>query len=114
MDDARFVAMLGTDVGVIAVPAGSPYYSLSNLTDALKKDPSKVVGEGDGTGSWDHIRYLEIAKEGGVKNLHGLRWVHSSMVAAKPLHRCWVEKLMLSQQTSERHLIFLNLTTFDC
>lgn len=75
MDDARFVAMLGTDVGVIAVPADSPYYSLSNLTDALKKDPSKVVGAGDGAGSWDHIRYLEIAKEGGVKSLHGLRWV---------------------------------------
>ncbi|WP_172380752.1 Bug family tripartite tricarboxylate transporter substrate binding protein [Vibrio sp. Vb339] len=75
MDDARFVAMLGTDVGVIAVPADSPYYSLNDLTAVLKEDPNKVVGTGDGAGSWDHIRYLEIAKEGGIKNLRGLRWV---------------------------------------
>lgn len=75
LDDARFLAMLGADVGVIAVDADSPYHSLADLTAAMRETPDQVIGAGDGAGSWDHIRYLLVAKESGVQNITGLRWV---------------------------------------
>ncbi|MEC9197775.1 MAG: tripartite tricarboxylate transporter substrate-binding protein [Pseudomonadota bacterium] len=75
LEDARFLAMLGADVGVIAVDADSPYQSLADLTAAMRETPDQVIGAGDGAGSWDHIRYLLVAKESGVQNITGLRWV---------------------------------------
>lgn len=75
LQDARFLAMLGADVGVIAVDADSPYQTLADLTAAMKDTPDQVIGAGDGAGSWDHIRYLLVAKESNVENITGLRWV---------------------------------------
>jgi putative tricarboxylic transport membrane protein len=73
--DARFLAMLGADVGVIAVAADSPYQTLADLTAAMEVSPDEVIGAGDGSGSWDHIRYLLVAQKSGVENVTGLRWV---------------------------------------
>lgn len=75
LDDMRFLAMLGADVGVILVDADSPYQSLDDLVAAMKSDPGSVVGAGDGAGSWDHIRYMLVAREGGIEDLGALRWV---------------------------------------
>ncbi|WP_436644498.1 Bug family tripartite tricarboxylate transporter substrate binding protein [Microbaculum sp. FT89] len=75
LQDARFLAMLGADVGVIAVDADSPYQTLADLTAAMKDTPDQVIGAGDGAGSWDHIRYLLVAQKSGIENVTGLRWV---------------------------------------
>lgn len=75
LDEARFIGMLGSDVGVIAVAANSPYQTLDELLTAMKETPAEVVGAGDGAGSWDHIRYLLVAQEGGIENIQSLRWV---------------------------------------
>ncbi len=75
LDAMRFVAMLGADVGVIAVAKDSPIQSLGDLFAKMKNDPKSVVGAGDGFGSWDHIRYLLTAKAAGVQDLWKVMWV---------------------------------------
>ena len=75
-DAMRWIAMLGADVGVIAVAKDSPYQSLGDLLNALKADPASVVTSGSsGVGGWDHIRLLMLAKAAGVEDLKGIRWV---------------------------------------
>ncbi|MGF1527392.1 MAG: Bug family tripartite tricarboxylate transporter substrate binding protein [Candidatus Competibacterales bacterium] len=77
-DLMRWVAMVGTDVGVILVDERSPFESLSMLVDALKKDPTAVVTAGSsGVGGWDHIRLLLIAQAAGMAgdDLRRIRWV---------------------------------------
>lgn len=77
-DMMRYVAMLGADVGVIAVPADSDYQSLNDLLAALAADPGSVVTSGSsGIGGWDHIRLLQLAQAGGVaaSDLNAIRWV---------------------------------------
>ncbi|WP_340109755.1 Bug family tripartite tricarboxylate transporter substrate binding protein [Pikeienuella sp. HZG-20] len=76
VDDMRFIAMLGADVGVIAVPADSEYATTADLLAAMKADPTSVVTAGSsGAGGWDHIRLLQLAQAGGVAELNKLRWV---------------------------------------
>lgn len=76
VDAMRFIAMLGADVGVIAVPADSEYQTTEQLLAAMKADPTSVVTAGSsGAGGWDHIRLLQLAQAGGVEALNDLRWV---------------------------------------
>lgn len=77
-DVMRWLAMLGTDVGVILVTPDSPYQSLADLLNALKQDPTSVVfGGSSGAGGWDHLRLLLLAKAAGVPSadLGKIRWV---------------------------------------
>lgn len=75
-DAMRWIAMLGADVGVIAVAKDSPYTTITELLDTMKQDPTKVVTAGSsGVGGWDHIRLLMMAKAAGVDDLKKLRWV---------------------------------------
>lgn len=72
----RWVAMLGADVGVIAVAKDSPLQSLDDLFARLKEDSSSVVTSGSsGAGGWDHIRLLMLAEEAGIENIKSIRWV---------------------------------------
>ena len=74
----RYVAMLGADVGVLAVTPDSEYADLQSLLDALKSDPtSVVVGGSTSAGGWDHIRLLLLAQANGVADadLKKIRWV---------------------------------------
>ncbi|WP_129140949.1 Bug family tripartite tricarboxylate transporter substrate binding protein [Modicisalibacter coralii] len=78
VDTMRWLAMLGTDVGVILVDDDSPYQSLDDLLDALVEDPSSVVLSGSsGAGGWDHIRALMLAKAAGLASdqTGKVRWV---------------------------------------
>ena len=74
----RWLAMLGTDVGVILVDQDSSYQSLDQLLNALVEDPGSVVLAGSsGAGGWDHIRALMLAKAAGLPSdqIASTRWV---------------------------------------
>jgi putative tricarboxylic transport membrane protein len=65
--DVRWVAAVGTDYGMIAVRADSPYRNLADLVAALKENPRKVViGAGGTIGSQDWLKVAQIARQGGV------------------------------------------------
>ncbi|SQI38600.1 Uncharacterised protein [Providencia alcalifaciens] len=42
-NDVRWLASVGSDYGMIAVRADSPYKTLGELMDAFKKDPNSIV-----------------------------------------------------------------------
>jgi len=66
-NDVRWLAAVGADYGMVAVRADSPYKSLKDLMEALKKDPSKVAfGAGGSVGSQDWTKAALIAKAAGV------------------------------------------------
>ena len=75
-DAMRWLAMLGADVGTIAVAKDSDIQSLDDLMARLKEDPTSVVTSGSsGAGGWDHIRLLLLAQAGEVEGLDQIRWV---------------------------------------
>ena len=76
VDAVRYLAMLGADVGVIAVDDESPIESLDQLTEIMSGEPGSIVTAGSsGAGGWDHLRLLMVAREGGLEDLGALRWV---------------------------------------
>lgn len=65
--DVRWVAALGTDYGMIAVRADSPYKTLQDLVAALKRNPATVTIGGSGTiGSQDWMKMALIARQAGI------------------------------------------------
>ena len=70
------LAMLINDFGAYAVPKNSPYKSINEVMDALKKDPKSVkVGGASSAGSMDHIQFLTAAKAAGVKDLKAIPYI---------------------------------------
>jgi putative tricarboxylic transport membrane protein len=66
-DDVRWVAALGADYGMIAVRADSPWRTLGDLVEALKRDPQKVLIGMSGTiGSQDWMKMALLARQAGV------------------------------------------------
>jgi len=67
VDDVKWLAAVGTDYGMIAVRADSPYQTLSELMAAMKKDAnSVVVGAGASIGSQDWMKTALLAREAGI------------------------------------------------
>ncbi|MDE9567384.1 tripartite tricarboxylate transporter substrate binding protein, partial [Xenorhabdus bovienii] len=57
VNDVRWLASVGTDYGMIAVRYDSPYKTLTDLMDAFKKAPDKIVfGAGASIGSQDWMK----------------------------------------------------------
>ncbi|MFD0917168.1 Bug family tripartite tricarboxylate transporter substrate binding protein [Pseudahrensia aquimaris] len=76
LDAMRYLAMLGADVGVIAVKADSPIKTLDDLNKKMAAEPGSLVTAGSSSvGGWDHIRLLMVAREAGLEKLGDLRWV---------------------------------------
>jgi putative tricarboxylic transport membrane protein len=76
LETMRYLAMLGADVGVIAVDNDSPIQTLAELTAAMAADPTALVTAGSsGAGGWDHIRLLMVADATGTEDLSAIRWV---------------------------------------
>ena len=76
LDAMRYLAMLGADVGVIAVDNDSPIQTLSELNEIMAGDPASIVTAGSsGAGGWDHLRLLMVADAAGLEDLGALRWV---------------------------------------
>lgn len=73
--DVRWLAVVGTDYGVIAVRADSPHRSLADLAKALQKDPRSVTFAAGGTiGSQDWFKAALFARAAGVSH-KALRFV---------------------------------------
>ena len=75
VDDVRWLASVGTDYGMIAVRADSPWKTLGDLMKALEKDPNSVVfGAGASIGSQDWMKTALLAQKAGVAP-HKMRYV---------------------------------------
>jgi len=67
VDDVRWVAAFGADYGMVAVRADSPYRSLDDLLQALRRDPRKVlIGMSGTVGSQDWIKMALLARMAGI------------------------------------------------
>jgi putative tricarboxylic transport membrane protein len=76
LDAMRYIAMLGADVGVIAVDNDSEIQSLAQLNEMMVNDAASIVTAGSSAaGGWDHLRLLMVAREAGLQKLGDLRWV---------------------------------------
>ncbi len=70
------LARLIADYAVYVVAADSPYKTMTDLMDALKKDIKSVkVGGMSSAGSMDHIQFLIMAKAAGIKNLNQIDYI---------------------------------------
>jgi putative tricarboxylic transport membrane protein len=66
-DQVRWVAALGTDYGMIAVRADSPYRTLGDLLAALKRHPEQVLIGVSGTiGGQDWLKMALLARHAGI------------------------------------------------
>ena len=66
-DDARWVGAAGVDYGAVIVKADSPFKTLGDLVEALKKDPAALVmGAGGTVGSQDWMKAALVAKAAGA------------------------------------------------
>lgn len=64
--DVRWVAALGTDYGMIAVREDSPYKTLRDLLEAIKRNPSGIsIGAGGTVGSQDWLKLSILARQAG-------------------------------------------------
>lgn len=74
--DLTPLARLIADYGVFVVAADSPYKSIAEVMDALKKDIKSVkIGGTSSAGSMDHIQFLIMAKAAGVENLKDIDYI---------------------------------------
>lgn len=65
--DVRWVAAVGADYGMVAVRADSPYKTLRDLLEALKREPKKIsIGAGGTVGSQDWLKLSILAKQAGA------------------------------------------------
>ncbi|KOC92055.1 Bug family tripartite tricarboxylate transporter substrate binding protein [Winslowiella iniecta] len=67
VDDVKWLAAIGTDYGMVAVRADSPYQTLGELMAAMKKDiNSVVVGAGASIGSQDWMKTALLTRDTGL------------------------------------------------
>ena len=66
LSQATPIARLTSEFNVFVVPAGSPFKSMKEVIDQLKKDPGSVKWGGGSRGSTEHIAAAMIAREAGV------------------------------------------------
>ncbi|HEY9214781.1 MAG TPA: tripartite tricarboxylate transporter substrate binding protein [Ancylobacter sp.] len=66
-NDVRWLGAVGADYGVLAVRKDSPFKTLTDLVEAIKKDPSSVpVGAGGTVGSQDWMKAALVARAAGA------------------------------------------------
>lgn len=74
--DTTPLARLIADYGVFVVKSDSPFKSIKDVMEALKKDPKSVkIGGTSSLGSMDHIQFLVVAKAAGVEKLDEIDYV---------------------------------------
>lgn len=74
--DTTPLARLIADYAAFVVRADSPYQTINDVMDALKKDPKSVkIGGTSAAGSMDHVQFLMVADAAGVKNLDQIDYV---------------------------------------
>lgn len=60
------IARLLAEYNVFVVPANSPFKSMKEVVEQMKKDPASVKWGGGSKGSVDHVSVAMIAREAGV------------------------------------------------
>lgn len=70
LDDLTPIAKTIVFPGIIAVREDSPFKSLNELIDFMKKNPGKVKMGSDGVGSSPHMHWSVLESEAGVKPIH--------------------------------------------
>ncbi len=76
MAQVRWLASVGADYGAIGVAPDSPYKTLPELMEAVKKDPKSVsFAGGSAAGGWDHLKVLLIAKKSGIEDVRTVKYV---------------------------------------
>ncbi|MDT4761258.1 tripartite tricarboxylate transporter substrate binding protein [Sphaerochaeta sp. PS] len=74
--DTTPLARLIADYAAFVVKADSPYKTIMDVMDALKKDPKSVkIGGTSAAGSMDHVQFLIIARAAGVKDLNKIDYI---------------------------------------
>ncbi|WP_272924587.1 Bug family tripartite tricarboxylate transporter substrate binding protein [Vibrio sp. V40_P2S30T141] len=74
--DTTPIARLITDYAAFVVPKNSPYTSINQVMEALKKDPKSIkIGGTSAAGSMDHIQFLLVAKAAGINNLKNIDYI---------------------------------------
>ncbi|EAJ4504985.1 tripartite tricarboxylate transporter substrate binding protein [Campylobacter upsaliensis] len=74
-NNVKWLAAVGVDYGTIVVRADSPYKTLKDLFDALKKDPKSVsFGAGGSVGGQDWMQTALLAKTAGI-DISNVRYV---------------------------------------
>lgn len=66
LDKVTPLARLTSEYNVFVLPASSPFKSMKDVVDQLKKDPGSVKWGGGSRGSTEHIAAAMIAREVGV------------------------------------------------
>ncbi len=66
LSQATPLARLTTEYNVFVLPANSPYKSMKEVIDQLKKDPGSIKWGGGSRGSTEHIAAAMIARDAGV------------------------------------------------
>ena len=74
--DVTPLARLIADYAVYVVAADSPYKTMDDIMNALRKDIKSVkIGGNSSAGSMDHIQFLIMAKASGISNLKDIDYV---------------------------------------
>jgi putative tricarboxylic transport membrane protein len=63
---ATAIARLTSEYNVFVVPAASPFQSMKDVVEALKKDPASIKWGGGSRGSTEHIAAAMLARDVGV------------------------------------------------
>ncbi len=75
-DQVRFLGAIGADPGMIAVAKDSPYKSLNDLIEAVKKDPASVTfAGGSAAGGFDHLKVLMALARAGFNDIRKVKYV---------------------------------------
>jgi putative tricarboxylic transport membrane protein len=66
LNQATPLARLTTEYNVFVLPASSPYKTMKEVVEQLKKDPGSIKWGGGSRGSTEHIAAAMIARDAGV------------------------------------------------
>lgn len=74
-NDVRWLGAVAADYGIVAVRPSAPWRTLSELVDAWRRDPRRiVVAGGSAVGGQDHMKILLLARAAGLDPL-SIRYV---------------------------------------
>ncbi|MBN8486243.1 MAG: tripartite tricarboxylate transporter substrate binding protein [Burkholderiales bacterium] len=66
LSQATPIARLTSEYNVFVLPANSPFKTMKDVVEAMKKDPGSVKWGGGSRGSTEHIAAAMIAREAGI------------------------------------------------
>lgn len=85
MNDLAPIAQLTSDADVVVVPASSPYRTLDDLIEAMRRNPGAMHWAGASVGGLDHPTVWQLARAAGIapELMHYESFQGESEVAAK-------------------------------